>query len=251
MPNICPAGSGRSRDGRAAGGACTIGPCPVRGIPLGDGQPWAEAVALRCHVLLGHEPEGSFERALRLHAAGSRPFERARTELAYGRWLRRDRRRLDARVQLDSALAIFSRLGATPWAEQARGELRATGATTVAQAAGAGLVARLTAQELQVVRRAAASLSNREIAAELFLSPRTVACQPQLARRLIRRGSRWSSVVFMSGTVTGNLIRLVLSGAERQGADPRVLVREAGCPAGRSRTRMSGSRPRDWPGCGR
>jgi DNA-binding CsgD family transcriptional regulator len=138
------------------------------------GQPWAEATALRCHALLGHDPGESFEQAVRLHAAGTRPFERARTELAYGRWLRRAKRRLDARAQLESALTIFSQLGAAAWAGQARDELRAAGATTVAQAGGAGLAARLTAQELQVVRRAAAGLSNREIAAELFLSPRTV-----------------------------------------------------------------------------
>jgi DNA-binding NarL/FixJ family response regulator len=77
-------------------------------------------------------------------------------------------------VQLESALAIFIRLGAARWAEQARGELRATGATTAVLAGDEGLAARLTAQELQVVRRAATGLSNREIAAELFLSPRTV-----------------------------------------------------------------------------
>jgi DNA-binding CsgD family transcriptional regulator len=112
--------------------------------------------------------------AIRLHAAGARPLEQARTELAYGRWLRRAKRRIDARVQLESALATFGQLGATPWAGQARDELRATGATTVAQARNDGLAGRLTPQELQVVRRAAAGLSNREIAAELFLSPRTV-----------------------------------------------------------------------------
>lgn len=138
------------------------------------GQPWAEAVTRRCHALLGHEPEENFERTARLHAAGIRPFEQARTELAYGRWLRRARRRNDARLRLESALAIFTRLGAGPWAEQARTELRATGATTAAHAGGENQAARLTAQELQVVRRAAAGLSNREIAAELFLSPRTV-----------------------------------------------------------------------------
>jgi DNA-binding CsgD family transcriptional regulator len=138
------------------------------------GQPWAEGVALRCHALLGHDPEVNFERAVRLHVARSRPFERARTELAYARWLRRARRRSDARVQLTSALTIFSQLGAGQWAAQARGELRAAGATPPAGAGQADPAVRLTAQELQVVRRAAAGLSNREIAAELFLSPRTV-----------------------------------------------------------------------------
>jgi len=138
------------------------------------GQPWAEAVTLRCHAMLGHDPGDNFGRAVRLHSVGGRPFEQARTELAYGRWLRRVRRRLDARAQLESALATLTGLGATPWAEQARTELRAAGATAVRQAGVAGPAARLTTQELQVARRAAAGLSNRQIAAELFLSPRTV-----------------------------------------------------------------------------
>jgi len=140
-------------------------------------QPWASAVTLRCHALLGYDPGDSFEQAVRLHAAAGqwdRPFERARTELAYGRWLRRNRRRADARVQLESALGRFGRLGAVPWAAQAGSELRAAGVAPVAQAGGVSPVAQLTAQELQVVRRAAAGMSNREIAAELFLSPRTV-----------------------------------------------------------------------------
>jgi DNA-binding NarL/FixJ family response regulator len=142
-------------------------------------QPWASAVALRCQALLGHDPEASFAAAVRLHADGSRPFDRARTELAYGRWLRRERRRTQARAQLESALAIFTRLGAQPWRIQAVAELRAAGVTAAgvtaaARTGGSDLVEQLTAQELQVVRRAADGLSNREIAAELFLSPRTV-----------------------------------------------------------------------------
>lgn len=136
-------------------------------------QPWAAAAALRCRAQLGRNPEENFQQAARLHSDGARPFERARTELAYGRWLRRGRRRADARAPLESALAAFSHLGAVPWAEQARGELRAAGAS-VDGPARSGLATRLTAQELQVVRRAAVGMSNREIAAELFLSPRTV-----------------------------------------------------------------------------
>jgi len=68
------------------------------------------------------------------------------------------------------------RLGASPWAEQARGELRAAGVKTPAahNADETDRISQLTAQEPQVVRRAAAGMSNREIAAELFLSPRTV-----------------------------------------------------------------------------
>ncbi|HZR50291.1 MAG TPA: AAA family ATPase [Streptosporangiaceae bacterium] len=142
----------------------------------GAAQPWAAAVALRCRALLGDDPAGNFDRAVRLHAG--RPFERARTELRYGAWLRRERRRADARDLLESALVRFTRLNAAPWAERARAELRAAGVAVPATSAGdrpAGdLASRLTPQELQVVRHAAAGLSNREIAALLFLSPRTV-----------------------------------------------------------------------------
>jgi DNA-binding NarL/FixJ family response regulator len=70
-------------------------------------------------------------------------------------------------------LETFERLGATPWAERARTELGATGTATPQQRAP-GLLARLTPQELQIVRLAAQGLSNRDIAAHLFLSPRTV-----------------------------------------------------------------------------
>jgi DNA-binding NarL/FixJ family response regulator len=137
-------------------------------------QPWASAVALRCRGILGYQPAESFAQAVRLHGAGGRPFERGRTELLYGQWLRRARRRADARVNLQSAAGIFDRLGAAPWADRARGELRATGANPPARDGGPGPVSRLTPQELQVARLAAAGLSNRDIAAQLFLSPRTV-----------------------------------------------------------------------------
>ncbi|MEV4898601.1 helix-turn-helix transcriptional regulator, partial [Nonomuraea sp. NPDC055795] len=122
------------------------------------------------------EVEELFLRAVRLHREGpGRPFERARTELLYGEWLRRARRRSDARTPLRSALEIFERLRAAPWAERARAELRATGdSVPVAEATAAHPRDRLTAQELQVVRLAAEGHSSREIAAQLFLSKRTV-----------------------------------------------------------------------------
>jgi len=138
------------------------------------GQTWASAVALRCHAILGHQPEQSFAQAMRLHEREGRPFERARTELLYGQWLRRARRRADARGSLQSAVVIFDRLGAVPWADRARGELRATGAKLPARDCNPSPVSSLTPQELQVARLAAAGLSNRDIATQLFLSPRTV-----------------------------------------------------------------------------
>ncbi|MFG2084907.1 MULTISPECIES: ATP-binding protein [unclassified Spirillospora] len=136
-------------------------------------QTWALAVALHCEALLG-DSEEPYARAVQLHERSTRPFERARTELLYGEWLRRARRRSDARVLLRSAVEIFERLHATPWLDRARAELRATGETGPSVPTAPDLLDRLTPQELQVVRMAAEGTSSREIAAQLFLSPRTV-----------------------------------------------------------------------------
>ncbi|MFI6387695.1 ATP-binding protein [Nonomuraea sp. NPDC050540] len=148
---------------------------PLRGLrewSAAGGQPWALSMAERCLALLT-EDEAHFARAVQLHEGTSRPFERARTELLYGEWLRRERRRADARGLLGSALETFERLRARPWAERARAELRIAGGSAATPAA-ADLLDRLTPQELQVVRLAADGASSREIAAKLFLSPRTV-----------------------------------------------------------------------------
>ncbi|GAA3096829.1 helix-turn-helix transcriptional regulator [Streptosporangium carneum] len=135
----------------------------------GTRRPWAAALVLRCRALL-EESEEHFVEALRLDG---RPFERARTELLYGEWLRRTRRKADARAHLRAALETFERLEAAPWAGRARAELNATGSAAPVTAAP-GALALLTPQELQIVRLAAQGLSNRDIAAQLFLSPRTV-----------------------------------------------------------------------------
>ncbi len=138
------------------------------------GARWAAAVAAHGHALTA-EPaaqEGLFRWALELHAEGGRPFAQARTELACGEYLRRHRRRVDARVRLRSALGTFEDLGAASWAERATQELRASGEN--AQRRGTSKVAGLTGQELQVSRFVNQGLSNKEVAAQLFLSPRTI-----------------------------------------------------------------------------
>ncbi|WP_018653726.1 AAA family ATPase [Actinomadura flavalba] len=137
------------------------------------GQPWAQAVAARCAASLTDEEE-PFVRALALHERASRPFEHARTALLYGEWLRRHRRRADSRTPLRTALTLFEGLHAVPWADRARDELRATGEPGAVAGPDTDLLDRLTPQERQVVRLAAAGASSREIAAQLFLSPRTV-----------------------------------------------------------------------------
>jgi DNA-binding CsgD family transcriptional regulator len=114
--------------------------------------------------------EPVFAEAMRLQEAF--PFERARTQLRLGERLRRERRLVDARVPLRSALAAFERLGATPWADKARAELAAAGARRAHPGPAAPL--ELTPQEFRIARLVAEGATNREVAAQLFLSPKTV-----------------------------------------------------------------------------
>ena len=89
-------------------------------------QPWATALVHRCLALLDGD-EHHFRQALNLYEQGDRPFDEARTRLLYGEWLRRDKRKADARIHLGIALQAFERLGAAPWADRAQAELTATG----------------------------------------------------------------------------------------------------------------------------
>jgi DNA-binding CsgD family transcriptional regulator len=136
--------------------------------------PWALALVARSRALLsgGDRADRHFADAVRLHADGRRPFDRARTELLFGEYLRRARRRVDARPHLRSALETFQRLGAVPWEERARSELRASGES--ARKRDVSTIEQLTPQELQVVRLVVQGATNKEAAAQLFLSPRTI-----------------------------------------------------------------------------
>ena len=132
------------------------------------------AVLLCCRALLAGPDAGErFEEALALHrSTGAPPPYVARTHLLYGEWLRRSRQRSRARDHLRAALDLYERLGARPWADRARTELRASGETLRRADAAAG--PRLTPQELRVTRSVLAGQSTKDIAALLFLSPRTV-----------------------------------------------------------------------------
>jgi DNA-binding CsgD family transcriptional regulator len=136
--------------------------------------PWALALVPRCRGLLsaGAAANRHFAEALRLHGPSSRPFDRARTQLLYGEALRRARRRAEAREHLRAAFTTFEQLGASPWAERARTELRASGET--ARQRDPSTLDQLTPQELQIVRFVGQGASNRDVAAQLFLSPRTI-----------------------------------------------------------------------------
>jgi DNA-binding CsgD family transcriptional regulator len=142
---------------------------PVSGTPLVNGM------LARCRGVLtddDQQAEELFTEALRHHDHRVPTYERARTQLAYGERLRRSRRRAEARIQLRSALDTFDGVGAALWAERARAELRATGET--ARKRDVSTLDLLTPQELRVARLVAAGSSNKDVAAQLFLSSRTV-----------------------------------------------------------------------------
>ena len=147
----------------------------------------ADALVLRGEALLAEEDAATalraFAAAVRLYERRDQPFDRARTQLLWGERLRRERRRTEARAPLNAALETFERLGAAPWAQRARQELAASGGpgpsaraavVTPTNGPAAAALAALTSQEAQIVRLAARGLSNRDIAAQLILSPRTV-----------------------------------------------------------------------------
>jgi DNA-binding CsgD family transcriptional regulator len=138
------------------------------------GQPWSRGRAKRGIGLVSdeHTFEAFFEEALALLASTPDAFEHARTSLAYGARLRRARRRVRARTHLRSALEIFDRLGAHPWAGLAQSELGATGETAHTRQSGA--LFRLTPQELQIALLLSDGVSTKEAAAALFVSPKTV-----------------------------------------------------------------------------
>jgi len=129
----------------------------------------ASALHQRCRGLVEDRFDDGFRSALELDDQRPMPFERARTLLAYGRRLHRARRRSEARERLHEAVSGFERLGATPWTAQSRAELLAAGGRR-RPVPGPDL----TAQERRVARAVVQGASNRDIAAELFLSPKTV-----------------------------------------------------------------------------
>lgn len=137
---------------------------------------WAWALARAAHLealFAGREQyEQRFRAALRWHERARQPFLRARTELAYGDCLRRNGQRRQARDVLRSALTTFEALGATPWTEQAATQLRATGEQV--RRRHDPDTSKLTPQELQVALVVARGVTNKEAAAQLFLSPKTI-----------------------------------------------------------------------------
>ncbi|WP_280276407.1 helix-turn-helix transcriptional regulator [Nocardia wallacei] len=137
-------------------------------------RPDLSALAARCRALTssGDTADTEFRRALGFHAHTDQPLEHARTQFLFGQHLRRERRPTDARDPLRIALATFESLGARAWADRARDELRAAGETRKTPVTDRA--ADLTPQEARIVEAVTGGLTNREIAAQLFLSPRTI-----------------------------------------------------------------------------
>jgi DNA-binding CsgD family transcriptional regulator len=139
-----------------------------------SGTPWALGVEARSRALLAHGDDA--EKLYREAIDGLEPtrlrVDLARTRLLFGEWLRRERRRLDAREHLRAAHGFFAEAGMEAFAERARIELRATG--DQASERIPATLEQLTPQEAQVSRLVAQGHTNREIAAQLFISPSTV-----------------------------------------------------------------------------
>lgn len=141
-------------------------------------DPQAPAQLARCRALLAAPADvaGRYEEALAHHDRAGGDFERARTQLLHGAWLRRRRRTREARGPLRDALVAFERCGARAWTDRASGELRAAGEAVEGPAAAGGTdpLAALTPQQQRIARCVAEGATNREVALRLSVSTRTV-----------------------------------------------------------------------------
>ncbi len=167
------------------------------------GSAVAGAAEARCRGILEPDFDAAFAESLALHDLRPMPFERARTLLALGRRLHRARRRAEARDRLREALDGFERLEATAWARQARHELRAAGGRT-RRAGDGGL---LSPQELRVAAAVGRGASNREIASELFLAPKTIEFHLRQIYRKLGVRSRPALVAALAARAAGDAPR--------------------------------------------
>jgi DNA-binding CsgD family transcriptional regulator len=139
-----------------------------------SGTPWALGLLARSRALLTDSPEAEkyFHEAIRLLQQTSVATDVARARLLYGEWLRREKRRVEARTQLRMAHDYFAEIGATSFAKRAEIELLATGERARSRSIQRGET--LTPQERRVAELAADGLSNIDIASQLFISSATV-----------------------------------------------------------------------------
>jgi DNA-binding CsgD family transcriptional regulator len=168
IPDLVEASARAGRGGEVTGLVDRLASWAAEG-----GAPGVHAMVRRCRGTLGGVRAGDdLAAAASAYAELDFPYDEARCRLLLGEHLRRDRQRSVAREHLRAAFVTFDRLGARPWADRAAAELRATG-ESVQRDAAEGL-GQLTPQELQIVRQVSQGASNRDVAAQLFLSPRTV-----------------------------------------------------------------------------
>jgi DNA-binding CsgD family transcriptional regulator len=139
------------------------------------GTDWGLGIEARCRALLteGDDADGLYREAIERFGRTHIRVQLARTHLLYGEWLRRERRRLDAREQLRTAFEMFNAMGIEAFAARTERELLAAGER--ARKRTVETRGDLTAQETQIARLAAEGLSNAEIGARLFISHHTVA----------------------------------------------------------------------------
>jgi DNA-binding CsgD family transcriptional regulator len=139
------------------------------------GTYWALGIEARCRALLSEDDtaEALYRESIERLAGTRLRADCARSHLLYGEWLRRRRRRMDARDQLRTAHDMLESMGMEAFAERARRELQATGETARKRTVHPADQV-LTAQEAQIARMARDGLSNPDIAARLFISVRTV-----------------------------------------------------------------------------
>jgi DNA-binding CsgD family transcriptional regulator len=161
-----------------------------------------DLVLARGRALLARpdDADAAFEECLALDAGSQWPLHQARTELSYGEFLRRARRKAEARVHLRAAFEGFQRLGAPVWGDRAAAELRATG--EAARRRDAVTLDDLTPQELQIARLVAEGGRNREIAGQLFLSPKTVEYHLRKVFQKLHIASR-TELVKLGGQLAG------------------------------------------------
>jgi len=188
--------------------------------------PLTLGLVARSRALLedGPDAEGFYQEAITQLRGARGPAHLARTHLLYGEWLRRAKRRRDAREQLRAAHDMFEEMGAGAFAERAQLELAATGET--ARKRSLGRSGHLTPQESQVAALAAVGATNPEIAARLFISPKTVDYHLGKAYRKLGIGSRRQ--LARVSLDFDQALRLTAATPDRQVPAP-VLV--AHCPA--------------------
>ena len=180
---------------------------------------WTVSAARRCRALVTEDDDaatGAFDDALRLDD-GTSAFERARTELCFGEHLRRHGHRRDSRIHLGAALEAFEARGALPWAERARSELRASGLTL--RRREPAVQEQMTQQELQIARLVADGKTNRDVAAALFLSPKTIEFHLTHIYRKLDIHSR------------SELVRRIADDERMRGQPGTATRREASTPA--------------------